>query len=211
MLCAGSSSRPPGCRKIGPGGSSAGLVEGGLPLDAVGDDMEEPLAGWHVVGVAGLDGFPGVPGGVGCRKPEHPGEPGLAVGPVVGQGLAGPLAGNQDAPSGVAEVFAAVGFSFATAWPQVRAWVLGLDAVTEPVRAGRRARLISECVGEPSGVGGLGVGGGLVTVADVLGQVLGEVADAPAGVLGSSEHALGIEAVAEPGYVQRVGQTRRQS
>src|ERR1019366_1001815 len=122
----------PGCRKIGPGGSSAGLVEGGLPLDAVGDDVQESLAGWHVVGVAGFDGFPGVAGGVGCRKSEHPGEPGPAVGAVVGQGLAGPFAGDQDAASGVAEVLAAVGFAFAAARAQVRPGVLGLDAVAEP-------------------------------------------------------------------------------
>jgi hypothetical protein len=152
-------------------------------LDAVGDDMQEPLAGWHVVGVAGFDGFPGVAAGVSCRKSEHPGEPGLAVGAVVGQGLAGPLAGDQDPAPGVAEVLPAVGFAFAAARPQVRPWVLGLDAVAEPVGADRRARFVPECVGEPCGVGGLGVGGGLVTVADVLGQVLGEVADAPAGVL----------------------------
>ena len=45
---------------------------------------------------------------------------------------------------------------------------------------------------------------GLVAVADVLGQVLGEVADAPAGVLGSGEHALGVEPGTEPGHVQRL-------
>ena len=43
----------------------------------------------------------------------------------------------------------------------------------------------------------------LVAVGDVLGQVLGEVADAPVRVLGPGEHALGVEAVAEPGGVQR--------
>jgi hypothetical protein len=64
------------------------------------------------------------------------------------------------------------------AWPGV----LGLDAVAEPVRARRRARLVPQCVGEPGSVGGLGVCGRPVAVAEVLGQVLGEVADAPAGV-----------------------------
>jgi hypothetical protein len=53
-------------------------------------------------------------------------------------------------------------------------------------------------------VGGLGVGGGLVAVADVLGQVLGQVADAPAGVPGSGEYALGVEPGAEPGHVLRL-------
>jgi hypothetical protein len=47
-------------------------------------------------------------------------------------------------------------------------------------------------------VGGLGVGGGLVAVAEVLRQVLGEVADAPAGVPGSGQDALGVEPGAEP-------------
>src|ERR1017187_2429528 len=97
------------------------------------------------------------------------------------QGLAGPFAGDQDAASGVAEVLAAVGFAFAAARAQVRPGVLGLDAVAEPVRAGRRARFVPECIGEPCGVGGLSVGGGLVAVADVVGQVFSEVADAPAG------------------------------
>jgi hypothetical protein len=144
--------------------------------------MEQPLAVGHVVGVAGFDWFPGVAAGVGCRKAECAGEPGFTVGAVVGEGFAGPFAGDQDAASGVAEVFAAVGFAFAAARPQPGAGVLGLDAVAEPVRARRRARLITERIGEPPGMGGLGVGAGLVAVADMLGQLFGEVADAPAGV-----------------------------
>jgi hypothetical protein len=51
---------------------------------------------------------------------------------------------------------------------------------------------------------GLSVGGGLVAVAEVLGQVLGEVADAPAGVSGSGEDALSVEPGAEPGHVPRL-------
>jgi hypothetical protein len=43
-----------------------------------------------------------------------------------------------------------------------------------------------------------------MAVAEVLGQVLGKVADAPAGVAGSGEDALGVEPGAEPGYVPRV-------
>ena len=45
-------------------------------------------------------------------------------------------------------------------------------------------------------------GGALVAVADMLGQVLGEVADAPASVLRSGEHALRVEPLTEPGDVQ---------
>jgi len=79
--------------------------------------LEESLPVGQVVVVAGFDGFPGVAGGVGCRKSEGVGEPGAAVGAVVGEGLAGPFAGDQDAASGVAEVFAAVGFAFAGSGP----------------------------------------------------------------------------------------------
>jgi hypothetical protein len=50
-------------------------------------------------------------------------------------------------------------------------------------------------------VGALAVACGLVAVAEVLGQVLGEVADAPAGVLRSGEDALGVEPLAELGHV----------
>src|SRR5580700_5605072 len=80
--------------------------------------------------------LPFVPAGVGCRKLEHPGQPGLAVGAVVGQRLAGPFARDQDAAPGVAKVFAAVGLALAAARDQARSGVLGLDAVAEPVRAG---------------------------------------------------------------------------
>jgi hypothetical protein len=44
----------------------------------------------------------------------------------------------------------------------------------------------------------------LVAVADVLGQVLGEVADAAARVLGTGDDALSVEPGTEPGYVQRL-------
>ena len=76
-----SSSRcPPSCRKMVAAafGSSSCLCKRGLPLDAVGDDVQEPLAVGHVVRVAGLDRFPGVPARVGCRKPERAGQPGPA-------------------------------------------------------------------------------------------------------------------------------------
>ena len=91
----------------------------------------------HVVGVTGRDRFPGVPAWVGCRNPERGHQPVLAVGPMVGEGLAGPFAGNQDAATGVTEVLAAVRLAFAPAGPQPRSWVLGLDAVAKPVRTGR--------------------------------------------------------------------------
>ncbi len=50
---------------------ATGLFEGGLPLDAVSDDVQEPLAVRHVVQVTRFDRFPGVAAGVGCRKSER--------------------------------------------------------------------------------------------------------------------------------------------
>jgi hypothetical protein len=57
--------------------------------------------------------------------------------------------------------------------------ILRRDAVAQPVRAGRRARLVSERVGQALSVRGLSIGLRLVAVSDMLGQVLGQVADAP--------------------------------
>jgi hypothetical protein len=102
---------------------------------------------------------------------------------MVGEGLAGPFAGDQDAAPGVAKVFALVSFALTVPGPQSRPRVLGLDAVAQPVRARRRARLVPQRVGQTPGVLVLGWCAGLVAVRDVLGQVLGEVADAPVGVL----------------------------
>ena len=45
---------------------------------------------------------------------------------------------------------------------------------------------------------------GVVAVAELLGQVFGQIADAPAGVLRSGEHALGVELGPEPGHMRRV-------
>ncbi len=166
--------------------------------------MEQPLSGGQVVGAAGPDRFPGVPGRVGCRKPERLCEPGLAVGAVVGQRLAGPLAGHQDPAPGIAQVLPPVGLALAGSWPQARPGVLRLDAVPQPVRAGRRAWLIPQRPGQALSVGGLGVAVFMVAVAEVLGQVLGEVADAPAGISRSGQHSFSIEPGAEPGHVQRL-------
>ena len=61
-------------------------------------------------------GFPGVPGRISCRNTERPKEPFLAISAVVGQGLAGPLARDQDPPPGIAEVFGIVGLALAGSW-----------------------------------------------------------------------------------------------
>ena len=88
-----------------------------------------------MVGVGRGDAFPRVLLVVDCRKIQHGHQPGFAAGAVVGEGLAGPFAGDQDAPSGVAEVLGAVGLALAQAGDQPGAGVLWLDAVAEPVRA----------------------------------------------------------------------------
>jgi hypothetical protein len=106
-----------------------------MPALPVGDDVQESLCGWHVVGVAGGDRFPDEAARVGLGDAERVQEPGLSVGAVVGEGLAGPFAGDQD------------------------------------------AGLVPERVGQAVGMVVLGGGGGLVAVGDVLGQVLGQVAD----------------------------------
>ena len=117
------------------------------------------VPGGHVVLVAGLDGFPGVAGRVGCRKTERLSQPGFPVSAVVGQRLAGPLAGDQHAPPGVAEVFAAVRLALAraqAAGPAWRSWAGCRSAASSrtsastaptaaPQRAGRRAPAGRRC------------------------------------------------------------------
>ena len=134
--------------------SASGLVECVEPGHAVGDDAEDAPSGWHVVGVAGGDGFPGVPCWVGGGEAEGFGEPVLPVGAVVGKGLTGPFAGDQDPASGVAEVFAAVCLALAGARTQSGAWVPGLDAVAEPVRARRGAGFVAQRARQAVDVGG---------------------------------------------------------
>jgi len=89
-------------------------------------------------------------------------QPCLAVGPVVGKGLARPFAGDQDTPTGVAKMLAAVRFALAGAGPHSLAGVLGQDAVAQPVRAAWRAWLVPERVGEPVSVSTLCVAVGLM-------------------------------------------------
>jgi hypothetical protein len=135
---------PPRCRKIG--GSflrpASGLSKRGLPSGTVGDRVQHPPGVIQVLRVAWGDGFPGIAGRVSCRNTERPQQPVLPVGAVIGQRLAGPLARDQHPAPGITEVIGIVGLALAPAGDQARPGVLGLDAVPEPVRAGRRARLI---------------------------------------------------------------------
>ena len=50
-------------------------------------------------------------------------------------------------------------------------------------------------------MGALCVCFGLAAVADLLGEVLNQVADAPRGVLGPGEHALGVELGPKPHHI----------
>ena len=85
------------------------------------------------------------------------------------------------------------------------AGVLRLDAVPQlPVRAPRRARLIPQRLSQPPSVRPLRVSVSLVAVADLLGQVLGQVPDTPRRILRPGEHALGVEPDPEPGQMPRL-------
>jgi hypothetical protein len=140
----------------------------------------------HEVRVSRGDGLPAVAARVvGVGQAEHAHQPRFAVAAVVGEGLARPFAGHQHAPSGVAEVVGPVGFALAPARPHSLVGVFGLDAVAQPVRARRGARFVPQRIQQPGGVLLLGGGVGGVAAADLFGQLLGQVPDAPAGVAGS--------------------------
>ena len=83
----------------------------------------------HEVLISRSDGFPAVAAFVGGGEVEHGQEPGFPVGAVVGEGFAGPFAGDQDAAARVAEVLAAVGLALARTRPEALAGVFGLDSV----------------------------------------------------------------------------------
>ncbi len=154
-----------------------------MPSGSVGQDVQHPLAEWHEVGIGRGDHLPPVTAVVaGVPEAEHVREPGFPVAAVVGEGLAGPFAGDQDAATCVAEVLRAVSFALARSGPQSLAGVFRLDAVPQPVRAARRAGLVAQRLKEPVSVVALSVSLGRVAAGDVLGQVLSQVPDAPAGV-----------------------------
>ena len=50
----------------------------------------------------------------------------------------------------------------------------------------------------------LGIGLGFVAAGDLLGEVLGQVPDAPLGVLGPGQDPVGVELGPEPGHVPRI-------
>ena len=97
-----------------------------------------------------------------------------------------------------------MGLALAGTGDQAGPGVLGLDAVAKPVGTPRRARLVSQRVGQPIDVGALGVGIALVAVGDLLSEVLRQVPDATGRVLGPGQHALSVEPFPEPRHMQRL-------
>jgi hypothetical protein len=63
-----------------------------------------------------------------------------AFGPVIGQALVGPLARDQHAAPGDAEVVGLVGFALAASRGHGVSDTLGLDPIQQPYRTARRAR-----------------------------------------------------------------------
>ena len=121
------------------GGSPPGFDECCLPPGAIGDSVQQPPVVFHVVGRRGRP----APEPAGrCRNPECLNDPVLAVGAVVGQRLARPLARGQDAAPAVAEVFAAVGFAFAGAGDQAgRAFLGWMPYRSQLAHRGEQARI----------------------------------------------------------------------
>ena len=186
-------------------GSSPGFVQGVFPAHSLGDHPEQPLGWDQVVVIGGADTLPAVTAVVvGCRKTKLLHQPGLAVAAMVGQGLARPLARDQDPAPGVAQMLGPVRLALTPARDQALARALGCDAISEPVRAPRRARLIAKRLDQPGHMRALSVGVCLMAFADLLHEVLGEVADAVGGVFGPCQHALRIKLGPEPDNVPRV-------
>ncbi|GIJ75974.1 hypothetical protein SAMN05443287_106214 [Micromonospora phaseoli] len=105
----------------------------GWHVGVFGSGEFEPVAVRSVYFVGGLVVFLGVGHAAG-----HDGaDPGPVVGAVVGEGFAGPLAGDEDAAAGEAEGGALVDLPGAPSGRQAGLDAVGLDAVQQPVGAGR--------------------------------------------------------------------------
>src|SRR6266498_786363 len=176
------------CRRPGAGAFARG-VELGAPLDLLRDGAQEPVLQWLHVGVGGAGPLPGDRGwrtGFGrdggdlvvpVADAEEGTYPRTGVGAVVGEGLAGPVAGDQDAAAADAEGGFLVDAALAVAGPQLGVCLLRLDAVEEPVGAPVRAGCDAQLLPEPVEVVPLGLRADGVAVGGVLGEVLGDVAD----------------------------------
>lgn len=77
----------------------------GAPVDAFGDGLHEQLGTWRRAAIAGCELAPDEPLGVplglfDADGGEHVPDECLAVGFVIGEGLAGPFAGDEHPPAG---------------------------------------------------------------------------------------------------------------
>lgn len=106
-------------------GLPVGVGDGNFFPDEAGPAVVGEGVGCHPVGGFGFDA---------CRE-EDLFDDSATVGPMLGQGLAGPAAGGQDAAAAETEVFAVVSLGRAVPGDQAGARVLGLGAVAEPVGA----------------------------------------------------------------------------
>nr|WP_305786198.1 hypothetical protein [Actinoplanes lichenis] len=137
-----------GCRKIG--GRSVALPSGGelgASLDALTQRPQEPVFERRQVGVAVSGHLPcegrwrrllrvgGRRGGRLIADAEQRLDPGVCVGAVVGEGLAGPVAGDEDAPAADAEGGLLVNPALAVAGSQLAVCLFGLDGVEQPIGA----------------------------------------------------------------------------
>src|SRR5262249_18712213 len=96
-------------------------------------------------------------------------DPGTGVGPVIGEGLARPIAGDEHPTSADAEGGFLVDAPLAVAGAQPCMGFLGLDAVEKPVGAPVRAWGDTQRLPEPLDVVPLCVRGRLVAVGGALG------------------------------------------
>jgi S-(hydroxymethyl)mycothiol dehydrogenase len=97
---------------------------------------------------------------------EQHADPVAGVGPVIGQGLAGPVAGDENAAPADAERGPLVYPAFAGTGTELAVRLLGLHSVEQPVGATVRAGRNPQLVPEPFQVGTLRVGGDGVTLTD---------------------------------------------
>ncbi len=118
----------------------------GFPSLSFGDGVQEQDGpGWDV-GVGGCGAFPpvgavlGAVGGLDAGLLEELPNECAAFGAVVIQALVGPLAGDQDATAGDAQVFGLVGLALAPPRGHGVPGAVGLDSVEQPHRTPGRAR-----------------------------------------------------------------------
>jgi hypothetical protein len=207
------------CRKIwiewwiGRGELGSGVF--GFPSLSFGDGLQEQHGpGWDVE-IGGCRTFPsvgpvvravaGLNAGLLKKLPNEF----ATFGAVIVEGLVGPLAGDEDAAAGDAQMVELVGFAFAPSGGHGVSGAFGLDAVEQPYQAPRRAGGDLELSVQPPDVLSLGVGGALAEsggLANALGQILGEVTDVASGFLAATQDPLDVHLFAESDDVGRFGQ-----